>query len=213
MKWRVISWVCHCVPAQQLKHLFSMINPLYPKCAICPVNLKTWPENFPGTSETTATELTNPTCIWHARGIQESINSLHSHPGGGTLLHSRKPNFNRSQKGQEQLKGQQEAFHKLFPVPKRTEKTSGKKTTFRVKIRMLRSHDEHHYPEVPFLSPGLGSPRSVASLWCLGLLHPNSSSQPAWSPVMTALTKWSKSVIADWYLPLHLSPSSTAEHS
>lgn len=29
--------------------------------------------------------LTNPMCIWHARGIQESINSLHSHTGVGIL--------------------------------------------------------------------------------------------------------------------------------
>lgn len=86
MKWRVISWVCHYVSAQWLNHLFNMINPLYPNCSVCPVNLKRWSGKFPETPETIAMGLTKDAHEWHARGIQEGTNSLHSPTDVGAQL-------------------------------------------------------------------------------------------------------------------------------
>lgn len=86
---------------------------------------------------------------------------------------------------------------------------SGKKVALRVKVRVFRSHDEHQYPEVPFLWPGemSGISQICTITLVFRLAAPEfhlTACRAAGSPAMTAPTKWRESVTADWYLPLHL---------
>lgn len=78
----------------------------------------------------------------------------------------------------------------------------GKKVLSGWRVRVFRAHDEHQYPEVTFLSPGemSGISQICTITLVFRLAAPEfhfTACRAAGSPVTTALTKWSRSVLAD----------------
>lgn len=144
--------------------------------------LSTWRGGQESSQEhqTIAMGLTSRTSAWHARGIQEGTNSFHSHTHVRGWLNLRTMVFKKRQKGQEPLKGQQEAVSRIVPTASEYWDVWWERA-FRVKIRAFRSHDEHQYSELPFLSPDemSGISQIYTITLVLGLLHQNYTSQPA----------------------------------